>query len=65
MARRTKKQIETDKAVDAAVQTHIQGRQFSVFDLGKISDAGHNAANNGEDIDAAVKAAAEQYAIKH
>lgn len=61
MARRTKQQIEIDKKVDEACNKHAIGRQFNVFDLGKISKAGHEAAAKGEDIDAAVLAAAIQY----
>jgi len=61
MARRTKEQIRIEKAVDAACIKHAVGRSFNIFDLGKISKAGHDAAANGRDIDAAVLLAAIQY----
>jgi hypothetical protein len=64
MARRSKEQIRIDKEVDAAVKTHTNGRQFNIFDLSKINDAGQAAGKAGQDIDAAVKAACEKYEIK-
>lgn len=61
MARRTKEQIRIDREVEAACVKHAVGRSFNIFDLGKISKAGHDAAQAGQDIDAAVLAAAIQY----
>jgi len=61
MARRTKEQKRIDDAVEAACNRHAVGRSFNIFDLGKISKAGHDAAKAGQDIDAAVLAAAKQY----
>ena len=62
MARKTKAQKETEQKIDAAINLHMQNKQFNVMDLGKLSDAGEKAAAAGEDIDAAVKAACEKYA---
>ena len=63
MARRTKAQIATDKAVADACQRLSVGAVINVFDLGKISDAGHRAAANGQDIDTTVAAAVALYSV--
>lgn len=44
MARRSKVQIAIDNQVDTAVNFHSQGRRFDIFDLGKIPEAGRDAA---------------------
>jgi putative aminopeptidase FrvX len=65
MARRTKEQKRIDDAVETACNKHAVGRQFDIFSLSKISDAGKAAAVAGADIDAAVLAAAIQYDLSN
>lgn len=61
MARLTKKAISN--AVDAAFNKHGNNVQFDIFDLGKISSAGEQAAAIGglEAIDQAVIEAIQKY----
>ena len=61
MARMTKAQKAIENAVDAAYRKLGTGIQVDVFDIGKILDAGRKAGEAGQDIEAAVKAALEQY----
>lgn len=59
--RRTKEQIRIDREVETACNKHSAGRSFNVFDLSKISQAGHEAAKDGKNIDEAVLAACIKY----
>jgi len=61
----TKKELkQITLAVDAAFRKHGTGVQINMFDLSKISAAGERAGLAGQDIDAAVKQAVEQYRVK-
>ena len=40
MARRSKEQIRIDNATDAAFKKHGSDKQFNIFDLSKIHEAG-------------------------
>jgi hypothetical protein len=62
--RKTKQQKATDKAIEAAFNKFGTGRQFPIMDLAKITDAGQKAADLGQSIDEAVKAACDQYEEK-
>jgi len=62
--RLTKAEKQVQAAVEAAFKKHGTNRQFNIFDLAKINNAGNAAAKAGQDIDAAVLAACEQYEIK-
>jgi hypothetical protein len=64
MARKTKQQKATEAAIDAAFAKYGSNRQYGVFDLSKITAAGQKAADLGQDIEAAVQAACDQYEIK-
>jgi hypothetical protein len=59
--RKTKQQQATDKAIEAAFNKFSIGHRISVMNLSKITDAGQKAADLGQSIDEAVKAACEQY----
>lgn len=59
--RKTPEERRIAREVEAACNKHAQGRQFDIFDLSKISMAGHAAALAGKSIDEAVLAAAKQY----
>ena len=61
MPRRTKQQIVNEQMVSDACNRHAKGRVFVIWDLAKIAKAGNDAAANGQDIDAAVLAAAIKY----
>ena len=61
MARRTKDEIRIDNAVDAAFRKYTSGRPIDIFDIEKVMRAGKDAGKAGQDIDAAVLAAFEQY----
>jgi xanthine dehydrogenase molybdopterin-binding subunit B len=50
-----------DKAVEAAFQVHGNRVQFSVMDLGKISNETRAAVIAGGDINEAMKAAVAKY----
>lgn len=60
MARKTKE----EKRIEAAFNKVGNRRQFNIFDLNKIHDAGVAAGKAGEDIEAAVSKACDQYEIK-
>lgn len=64
MARQTKQEKQTQAAIEAAFSKHGNCRQFNIMDLGKITGAGKAAAGAGQDIEAAVKAACDQYEQK-
>lgn len=55
---------KAENAAAAAFRKYGQNRQFDIFDLGKITRAGADAALAGGDVDAAVKAACDQYERK-
>lgn len=61
MARKTKEDKRIEAAVDAAFTRHSSNVQFDVFNVGKVLDAGRTAGKNGQDIEAAVIAAIQQY----
>lgn len=61
MARMTKEQKRVEKQVDDLFKKHSYGIQFNISDLGKISDAGVKAAEQGQNVEEAVKAAIQQY----
>ena len=54
---------QTQKIVDAAFYKVSSNRQIPIMKLGAISKAGMDAAKAGEDIEAAVLAAVNEYAI--
>lgn len=64
MARRSKEDVRIERAVDAAFLKVGSNRQFGIFDLSKIMAAGTAAAKAGQDIEAAVSAACDQYEHK-
>jgi len=64
MARKTKEEKRIEAAVDAAFSKVGNRRQFNIFDLSKIQAAGVAAGKAGEDIEAAVSKACDQYEIK-
>ncbi len=64
MARKSKAEKEIEKKVNAAFVTHGGYKQFNVFDVTKILQAGEQAAKNGTSIEDAVKAACDKYEIK-
>lgn len=64
MARKTKQEKALEAAIEAAFNRHGSNRQFNIMDLSKISAAGRAAAAAGQDVEAAVKAACDQYEIK-
>ena len=61
MARKTKAEKVIDAQVEAAFQRHGSCVQFNVMDLGKIMNAGRDAAIAGTSVDDAMVAAVEQY----
>lgn len=61
MARKTKAEKAIETAVDAAMMKHLHNVQVDIMDLSKISKAGLEAANQGKDIEDAVKTAIQQY----
>lgn len=63
MARKTNEEKRIEAAVNAAFYKHGDCRQFSIMDLGKIRNAGIAAGKAGQDIDAAVAAACDQYEV--
>jgi len=65
--RLTKQEKLNQAAVEAAFKKHGTGRQFNIFDLSKINNAGNEVAKRGgsqDEIEAAVLSACEQYEIK-
>lgn len=62
--RMTKAEKLIEAAVDAAFKKFGSNRQFNIFDLAKIRNAGNAAAKAGQDIEAAVSAACDQYEVK-
>lgn len=64
MARMTKEEKRIHTAVGVAFNRIGNRRQFNMMDLPKIMDAGMAAGMNGQDIEAAVSAACDQYEIK-
>ena len=62
--RLTKAEKLVEKAVADAFKKHGSGFQFNIFDLAKINNAGNAAARAGQDVEAAIIAAVEQYRIK-
>ena len=69
MKKLTKKKL--DAAIDGMFKVHGHRRQFPIFDLGKIADAGrsaYDAAATHEDglkaADAAVAVACDRYEVK-
>ncbi len=64
MARMSKQEKAIKENVDAAFLKYSNGNPINMMDIGKVLDAGRDAAKNGQDIDAAVKAAFEKYAAK-
>jgi len=60
----TKEQKRIEREVDAACQKLSNGHVINIMDLDKIHDAGMAAGNAGQDINAAVVAAIEQYEVK-
>lgn len=59
--RKSKEEKRIDSVVDAAYKRHGYGVPVDIFDIGKILNAGREAARNGQDVDEAVKKAVEQY----
>lgn len=64
MARKTKAEKALEARIEAAFQKYGSNRQFNVFNLSKITKAGEDAASRGEDVEAAVSAACDQYEEK-
>lgn len=64
MARKTKEEKRIEKATEAAFNKVGNRRQFNIMDLGKIHAAGIAAGKTGQDIEAAVSAACDQFEIK-
>ena len=62
--RLTKEEKRIEAAVAAAFRKVGSNRQFNIFDLAKINNAGNAAAKAGQDIEAAVAAACDQIEIK-
>ena len=69
MKKLTKKKL--DAAIDGMFKVHGHRRQFPIFDLGKIADAGrsaYDAATTHEDglkaADAAVEEACDKYEVR-
>lgn len=62
--RKTKQQKATDKAIEAAFYKFGTNRQFNMMNLSKITEAGQKAADAGQSIDEAVKAACDEYEEK-
>ena len=62
--RMTKEEKRIEVAVEAAFRKVGSNRQFKIFDLAKISNAGNVAAKAGQDIEAAVAKACDQFEIK-
>lgn len=62
--RMTKAEKAVKKTVADAFKKHGSGFQFNIFDLAKINNAGNVAAKAGQDVEAAIIAAIEQYRIK-
>lgn len=60
-ARRSKNEIRIDGEVDAAFRKHSDGHPINIFDISKVTAAGKEAGKAGENIEAAVLAAFEQY----
>ena len=52
MKKLTKNQLE--KAISTIVSTHCSGMQFDIWDLGKLTKAGKDAYDAGEDITEAI-----------
>lgn len=63
MPRQTKEDKRIEAAVNAAFYKHGNCRQFSIMDLGKIRNAGIEAGKAGQDINAAVAAACDEYEV--
>lgn len=61
MPRMSKADKKIEKDVEAAYRKLGSGVQISVFDLGKILDAGRDAAKAGQDIEEAIKAGIAKY----
>ncbi len=69
MARKTKREKLVEAAVETAFNKHGNRKQFNILDLGKINAAGTKAAGTEGEIkhdaiEAAVKAACDQYEKK-
>lgn len=62
--RLTKEEKRIQAAVEAAFKKIGNNRQFGIFDLAKINNAGNAAGKAGQDIEAAVSAACDQYEVK-
>lgn len=65
--RMTKAEKANEAKVAAAFKKVGSNRQFNIFDLSKIHNAGNDVAKRGgsqDEIDAAVSAACDQYEIK-
>lgn len=61
MARKTSVDKAIDEQVETAFQKHGSCVEFNVMDLGKIMNAGRDAARAGTSVDDAVIRAVEQY----
>ena len=61
MARKTKEDKRIDELANAAFKAHGNGVQVGIMDIGKVLDAGRDAAKAGGDVDEAVKAAFAKY----
>jgi hypothetical protein len=66
--RKSKREKQVEQAVEAAFKKHGNCREFNMFNLSNITDAGVAAAGTegefAEAVDAAVKAACDKYEIK-
>lgn len=62
--RKTKQQKAIDAAIDAAFTKFGNGRRFPIMNLSKITDAGQKAADLGQSIEDAVKAACDEFEEK-
>ena len=61
MARQTKAEKAIEATVEAAFRKHANGVQINMMDLGKVMNAGRNAARAGASVDDAMIAAVAQY----